>query len=148
MKITDAFLGEHGVFYAQFDHLEALLASSPDGVCVQEQAGLLAAALAPHAQLENDLLFAAVEQAAPERAAPIAVMREEHDQIEGMMAEIAQGVAPRRAVELLGEAIALAREHFEKEESVAFPLAEETLGAERLRELGAAWAAQRSVLLP
>jgi hemerythrin-like domain-containing protein len=115
---------------------------------VREQAGLLAAALAPHARLENDLLFAPVEEVAPERAAPITVMREEHDQIEGMLAEIGQGAEPRRAVELLGEAIALAREHFEKEESVAFPLAEETLGADRLRELGAAWAAERSVLLP
>lgn len=53
MRITDAFLGEHGVFYAQFDHLESLLTTGPSAECVREQAGLLASALAPHAQLEN-----------------------------------------------------------------------------------------------
>jgi hemerythrin-like domain-containing protein len=147
MKITDALLGEHAVFYAQFKYLETLLAATPDAECARQLAGLLASALGPHARLENDLLFAAVESAAPERSAPIMVMREEHDEIEAMLAEIAQEAVPRRVGELLGEVIALAREHFEKEEVVAFPLAEETLGATRLHELGTAWGTQRSVRL-
>ena len=44
MKITDAFLGEHGVFYAQFDHLEQLLRAPGSLEQVQDAAALLGSA--------------------------------------------------------------------------------------------------------
>ncbi len=57
MKITDALLGEHGAFYAQFDRLEETLPHTTLAGEVREQAALLAAALVSHAQLEDTLLF-------------------------------------------------------------------------------------------
>jgi len=46
---------------------------------------------------------------------------------------------------LLRAAIALARDHFRKEEMVAFPLAAATMGEAELRTLGGEWARRRRV---
>jgi len=39
MKMTDALLGEHGVFYAQFNHLEEVVPKTEDLSEVLAQAG-------------------------------------------------------------------------------------------------------------
>ena len=144
MRITDAFLGEHGVFYAQFDWAEALIEQSPALSEIKTASALIAAALIPHAQLENELLFAAMEhQRGP--VGPTLVMRIEHDEIEQLLDQVARASDPPRAAHLLGDAIHQARAHFAKEEQVAFPLADDLLGEARLRELGAIWADRRAV---
>jgi iron-sulfur cluster repair protein YtfE (RIC family) len=144
MKITDAFLGEHGVFYAQFDHAEELLERHPSLPEVQAVAALIATALIPHAQLENDLLFTAVEGQVGQ-GGPILAMRSEHDEIERTLDDVARATTMASAIMLLRDAIGEARDHFRKEEQVAFPLAESVLGDNRLNELGRAWAERRSV---
>ena len=147
MKVTDAFLGEHGVFYAQFDHLEEVLAAEPSLECVQALAALLAAALVPHAELENDLLFAAMEMAAGGAPGPSAAMREEHEEIESRLEGARRESDVGRAKAALLEAIQLARIHFEKEERIAFPLAESVLGDRALRERAGEWAGRRGVFV-
>lgn len=145
MKVTDAFLGEHGAFYAQFDWLETALALDPPAGCVPRLAAMLAAALGPHARLENELLFGPLEAAMG--GGPPAVMRMEHERIEGLLAEAAGSGDDAAARGALLEAIRLAREHFLKEERIAFPLAESMFGEGRLRELAARWAEARRVAL-
>ena len=147
MKITDAFLGEHGVFYAQFDRLEEALPTEDRIEVLRGKASLLAAALAPHARLEDDLLFAAVEEKVGTGFGPVSTMRAEHEEIEGALRSVADASDPKRARETLLEVILLARSHFLKEERVAFPLAEEVLGAENLERLGEEWARARGVVL-
>lgn len=145
MKITDAFLGEHAVFYAQFDWIEEALSIRPDGDCVRHLAGMLASALATHAALENELLLDAAEAAAGPSVGPFRVMREEHDEIEALVERAVRGNDAAEARRDLSEAIGLARDHFEKEERVAFPMAEDVLGEERSRRAGQDWARRRGV---
>ncbi|HET7040319.1 MAG TPA: hemerythrin domain-containing protein [Gemmatimonadales bacterium] len=139
MKATDALLGEHGTFYLLFDHLER----AAPGDC-QAGAALLAAALIPHAQFENQRLFPALEERiGPD--GPLAVMRAEHDEIEGTLLGLAALADPAEVRRRLRHAIAVAREHFRKEEMVLFPMAERALGAAALERMGAEWSAARGV---
>jgi len=146
MRITDALLGEHGVFYAQFDHLEQAVPAAETLAQVKDQAALLAAALKPHANLENDLLFAALEPHLGPMG-PLAVMRMEHDEIEGTLARVQEVKDLAGAQDLALHAIQVARDHFAKEEQVLFPMAQQVLSAEALAQLGAQWAEQRQVRL-
>ena len=144
MKVTEAFLGEHAVFYAQFDHLEKSLATAPSLEWVKAQAQLLQPAIASHAQLEDELLFTTLEkQMGP--GGPVAVMRMEHEEIEGTLAAIPeiQDLEPARG-RLLG-VIQTARQHFAKEEQVLFPLAGQMLNVDQLNRLGEGWAERRKV---
>lgn len=147
MKITDAFLGEHGVFYAQFDHLDRVLEGEPPLETVKALAGLLAAALAPHAALENELLFDPAAQRPGGEGGPMGAMHEEHDEIEGLLAGVLETTDPVRAREDLREVLDRAREHFRREEEVAFAVAEGLLGPEELERRGREWSERRDVRL-
>jgi iron-sulfur cluster repair protein YtfE (RIC family) len=147
MKITDAFLGEHGVFYAQFDALDSTLGGEPGLDVVRAQVALLDAALAPHAQLENELLFEPLAEALGDAAGPVPVMLAEHDEIDAMLQRAARATSAQAARDLLRRVVELARDHFEKEERIAFPLAESVLSAEKLRRLGEEWSRRRRVSL-
>ena len=147
MKVTDAFLGEHGVFYAQFDRLEETVLSEDRIDVLRGQAALLASALAPHAKLEDDLLFGAMDRIASAGSGPTAIMRAEHEAIEVALQGLESSTDTKAAREMFLEAIHLARSHFLKEESVAFPMAEEVLGRETLERLGEEWARARGVVL-
>jgi hemerythrin-like domain-containing protein len=147
MKVTDALLGEHGVFYAQFDRLEETMPSEDRVEVLRGQAALLASALAPHARLEDDLLFGAMDGVVGAGSGPTEVMRAEHEEIEAALRALESMTDANAARATFLEAIHLARVHFLKEESVAFPSAEEVLGAETLERLGEEWARARGVVL-
>lgn len=145
MRITDALLGEHAVFYAQFAHLE----SEAEGntlASLKEKVALLTAALASHAGLEDELLFDSLDDADAETGV-FAVMREQHRAIETGLLEIQRMTDPARARTLLDDVLQLTRDHFASEEQVAFPLAEASLGEAGLERAGAEWARRRGVLL-
>ena len=146
MKMTDALLGEHGVFYAVFDFLEECLVDVDSADEVRRLAAMLAAALIPHAKLENEVLFPPLEEQMGS-GGPIAVMRQEHSEIEGVLASLDDS---DDADELKGRvlrAVRAAREHFLKEETILFPIAEDQVGPGVLRRLGKTWAAKRGVTL-
>ena len=146
MKITDALLGEHGAFYAQFDRLEETLPHTTSVGEIREQAALLAAALVSHAQLEDTLLFERMRAAGGDEGL-LSAMEAEHTAIAGMLTRAQGSREVSVAREELLEAVALARDHFAKEEQIAFPLAENILGAVGLTALGARWSARREVFL-
>jgi iron-sulfur cluster repair protein YtfE (RIC family) len=147
MKITDAFLGEHGVFYAEFDHIEELLAGEPALDVVQEASALLASALKPHAEMEDELLFGPALERLEHPHDALALMHDEHEEVERHLTAVRDATNASTAAEMLGRAVELARDHFLKEERVTFPLAEEVLGEEELLRRGAAWAGRRTVHL-
>lgn len=148
IDVVDALLGEHGVLYAWFDAVEGALGSDPSAAEVAGLARQLAAVLGSHARVENELLLDEAARRGAEEG-PLAVMRREHDDIEALLGEAVEAAdaEPGRAAGLLGEAIAVAREHFEKEELAAFPLAARVLGPEALAEAGVRWAERRRVRL-
>lgn len=142
MKITEALLGEHGVFYSQFDHLEQAVPAAETLAQVKSQAALLHAAIETHAHMEDELLFATLDPHLGETG-PLAVMRMEHDDIEGTLARLAEVQDLAEAQSLVQHAIQVAREHFAKEERVLFPMAEQILEPDALVQLGRKWAARR-----
>ncbi len=146
MKLTDALRGEHGVFYAQFDYLEQAVPAVEDLAILKIQAAMLASALATHAQLEEELLFQALD---PDASAmgPLTVMRAEHEQIEQALAQIPGLMDLAEAQRQLLRVVEIARQHFPKEEQILFNLAPESLGDEMLRDLGAKWAERRGVMI-
>jgi len=144
MKVTEALLGEHGVFYVQFDHLEQTLPAVTSLDWVKAQAALIQSAISTHAQLEDELLFSAIDNHLGQ-GGPVAVMRMEHEEIEGTLNAIPEIQDVETICSRLLGAIQVARQHFMKEEQVLFPLADQVLGSEQLHALGERWAERRRV---
>lgn len=145
MKLTQALLGEHGVFYAQFEHLENIIPQCQSLDLVQGLGSMLTAALETHACMEDHLLFTSLESHPGLASGPLPVMRQEHDQIEQLLASVQDLPEVDEAKNSLLGALRVAREHFAKEEQVLFPAAEQILGAGPLEELGEMWAQKRQV---
>jgi len=144
MKLTDALLGEHGVFYAIFDHVEGALGkagSAAEGRALMAGVG---AAIASHAELENDLLFGEMEKMMGP-GGPVAVMRDEHQRIEAGLEAIAGEQDLDRIRAAANELFGLARQHFAKEEQVLFRMAQQFVGDEKLQEKALEWGARRHV---
>ena len=139
--ITDALLGEHGVIYRLLGHLTSRPFGSAEEARVQ--AAELAAGLASHAHLEDELLFVPLEGPLGPNGGPLAVMRMEHEQVEGTLERLGQVEDVEEANALAARLATIAHEHFEKEEQVLFPMAAELLGEEELRSLGEQWVTRR-----
>lgn len=144
MKLTDALLVEHAVFYAQFTECEGALFDD-DLPSLQRRAAMIECALAPHARLEDDLLFRTLETRVDVPPAMLMVMRHEHAAIESGLSEIQSTRDLARARNLIGEVLENARSHFAKEERVLFPLAEQMLSSADQARLAMQWAESRGV---
>jgi hemerythrin-like domain-containing protein len=141
-EIIPALLGEHGVFYALFDHLDNSLEDAHCAGQVKARAGALAAALNSHAEIEDRVLFQPLE-AYSALQGPLTVMRLEHTQIEQDLEQI-QSLEDLPAVQELARRItAIARQHFLKEEQVVFPFAERVLDPAAMADMGEQWARRR-----
>ncbi|MBI3914701.1 MAG: hemerythrin domain-containing protein [Chloroflexi bacterium] len=162
MKITAALLGEHGVFYAQFDFIEQAIADA-NLATIQSLGAMLAAALVPHAMMENEVFFPAIEGRIGE-GGPTTVMRMEHQEIEERLRELSDFKGAHEDIEgalarlpatrdadaarrVMKDVVLAACEHFAKEENILFPMAEQMLDARALEEMGAEWATRRGVVL-
>ncbi len=147
MKLTDALRGEHGAFYALFDEVEAMASRAESVAQVQSATVVLAALVTSHAALEEKLLFAALEPHLG-KGAPLAVMREEHAEIERALEQLEDTYDVDQATGWVMHALSVARSHFHKEEQVLFAMAEQVLDDETLTGLGKAWADARDVAIP
>jgi iron-sulfur cluster repair protein YtfE (RIC family) len=146
MKITDALLAEHAVFYAQFAECERALANE-DLAQLQVRTAMIACGLATHAAIEDDLLFRTLAARTDVQPTILVVMREEHDTIESGLQEIQNTADLSQARSLLSEVVSNARNHFAKEERVLFPLADELLSSAEQERLAESWASTRGVYL-
>ncbi len=146
MKVTDALLGEHAVIYELFDYLRDTILKSDDIRDLRGAVAVVERLLGSHARVEEDLLFPRIESHLGQDG-PLALMRAEHRGIHDLL-ESAKGETDAAALKsTIGELLDLAHEHFQKEEVVLFPMAEQCLGEATLTELGDLWAASRKVTL-
>ena len=143
MKLTDALLGEHGLFYALFEELKTKLAQGDD---VRPLMDAIGTTLEQHAQIEERMLFPALDPHIGEMG-PLAVMRDEHRQIDGFLADIRDAADDADLAPLIHGLLEVIYSHFQKEEMILFHLAEQFLGEQTLSELGADWAIERKVNL-
>lgn len=144
MQITTALLGEHGLLYAQCDHLAQLLPTFSTLQHLHCHVDLLSAALRSHAHLEDRLLFTALDPYLEEKRA-LAIMRVEHEGIDYALAALPQIHDLAKARAGLDFVIAIVRRHCDREEQFIYPLVEETLPSTQLDHLGEQWARQRGV---
>jgi len=147
VKLTDALLGEHGIFYALFDQIEEIAAIEGATAQILGATTVLAAMVGSHAKLEEELLFSALEPHLGKGYGPLAVMRAEHEEMERLLGQIEDAADVEGAMLWVEEALSAARSHFQKEEQVLFPMAQRLLGDEALTRLGRAWAEARRVTI-
>ena len=122
------------------DRLDALETSafqkraSGDFRGARETWSLFATGLRRHIRFEEEILFPAFEESSgmPSDAGPTAVMRAEHREIEGLIAEIEAGIGdPSSPVDQLRRSLhAVLGDHNVKEEGVLYPSTDQLLGSE------------------
>jgi hemerythrin-like domain-containing protein len=144
MKLTNALLGEHAIIYELFDHLRDTILKSDDIRNIHGTVAIVESLLVSHARIEEDLLFSRLEPHLGQMG-PLAMMRAEHRAIHDLLE------AARRATDIadlksaIGQLLDLAHGHFQKKETVLFPMARQYLDEATLTELGDEWAASRKV---
>jgi len=144
MKITDAFIGEHAVLYAQLDHLEEAVPAARTIGEIKAMAGLLEAALKSHAELEDDLLFNGLEPGL-DQIGKLEKVQHEHDAICQGLKRVRTARTRKDAERRLLNIVHLARKEFDLEDRIIFRLAEDLLREETLCKLGRQWAQRRIV---
>ena len=138
MKVTEALLTEHRLLKILATQLESAAESKGELPTLVGAASMLQKALIDHSRVEDEGLFARLE-AAMGGGGPVAVMRADHEQIESMLGEIADGTNRDQVARTVREVVGLTRDHFAKEENILFPMAEQVLDERALEDLSAPW---------
>jgi len=146
MKITDALLGEHAMLYALFAKAKQFTTEDRSTAELHMLVSILEDQLGSHAQMEEKLLFPALE-AHIGQMGPLAVMMAEHVEVENYFEEANSEEDPERLKMLIDDLIDLAINHFQKEEMVLFGMAREFLSEEKLELIGKDWAIDRKVVI-
>ena len=139
MKVTEGLLTEHRLLKILATQLESAAESKGELPMLVGAASMLQKALIDHSRVEDDGLFARLEAAMGGGGGPVAVMRADHEQIEGMLGEIADGTNRDQVARTVREVVGLTRDHFDKEENILFPMAEQVLDEKVLEDLSAPW---------
>lgn len=144
MKLTDALLAEHVVFHSIFLSVNREM---PQFQTVEEfrtVAKMLLGTLEAHAKAEHDLLLPPIEPYLND-IGHLENFHQEDDAIVENLSKTATATSIPDARKMLNRAIRLAAEHFDKEERLVFPLAEQHISDESLHALGKQWTAMKDL---
>ncbi len=144
MKLTNALLGEHAVIYELFDYVRDTILNSDDIRDIRGAVAVVERLLVSHARIEEDLLFSRLEPHLGQMG-PLAMMRDEHRAIDELLEAARRETDIAALKSAIGELLDLAHDHFQKDETVVFPMARQCLDEATLTDLGDQWAASRSV---
>ena len=144
MKITDAFHAEHAVIYAQLDYLEHAIPTAKTLGEIKAMSGMLEAALKPHAEAEDELLFNGLEPGL-DQMGMLEKVQLEHDAICKGLEKVRIARTRKDAQRYLLSIVHLTRKEFDMEDRILFRMADELLREETLLKLGKSWARRRSV---
>lgn len=144
MKITEALLAEHVVFHSVFDHIERVAPHLETLAEIKVLGSLLASLLEHHGEAEDKLLMEPLEHRL-DHLGHRDCFHHEHELIDGFLIQLQRMEETAAARTLLLKAVQISRRHFDKEERLIFPMAEQNLSAKTLEELGRQWEAQRQV---
>jgi regulator of cell morphogenesis and NO signaling len=129
--------------YTLTQNIDQELNVEEDFTTLIEQVKAFKAALDPHSEREEGVLFPMMGTYIGTTSGPIAVMEYEHDQAKANIgsfltnAEVTEASTEekKRLAELIQNAYFILTEHFSKEENVLFPMAERMLTDEEKAEL-------------
>ena len=142
MKITDILRAEHSVFHNLFDHIEATAPRLKSLAEVKAVAVLIDKVMAPHSHTEDELFIEPLEHCF-DQIGQRETFHHEHEEIEAQLLKVAGARTVKDAKRLLLSVIAASRKHFEKEERIVFPMAENILKTKTLTDLGSVWMKRR-----
>ncbi len=103
-------------------------ADSSDATAIAECYGKFQADMLHHFQMEEEVLFPAFEQATGMTQGPTVVMRMEHEQMRGLLVQMAGAAASGDGDELtdLGDTLMMViQQHNAKEEGMLYPMADQ-----------------------
>src|SRR5512135_2209324 len=143
MKITEALMAEHLVFHNMFDHIEAAAPQLKNLAEVKALAAMMESLLRAHSDTEDDLFIGPLEHCF-EQIGQRETFHDEHVEIDENLRSVQSARQLRHAQEMLLAAVSYSRRHFDREERVVFPMAEQVLKNTTLAELGQAWMDQRA----
>lgn len=143
MKITEALLAEHLVFHSMFDQIEATTPELKSSVQVKVLAALLESMLKAHSDIEDELFLGPLDHCF-EQIGQRDSFLEEHQEVSDRLHLVQSATRTKQAQQLLLQAVAHCRKHFDREERLVFPLAEQVLKEATLSELGQSWLDQRN----
>lgn len=142
MKITEALLAEHLVFHNLFDRVELMVPGFATLAEARTCAALMAAMLKDHSIVEDELLMHPLEHCLSQLG-QTDNFHHEHEAIEHSLAAAQATRRLASAKKELLKAVHGARQHFDKEERIIFPLAERQLNAKTQAALSQRWEERR-----
>ncbi|MBG88328.1 MAG: hypothetical protein CMO80_15695 [Verrucomicrobiales bacterium] len=142
MKITEALQSEHFVFHNIFDYLEQTVPNLQNLVEIKCLANLLESIHESHSRVEDSLIIEPLTHCL-DNIAQAENFEAEHKEIDESLAGVAEATTVEEARHLLLRTVHWCRKHFDREERIIFPLAEEWLKDKNLTDLGEAWQRQR-----
>ncbi len=138
MKLTDALLAEHVVFHSIFASINKEMPHFTKVEEFQAVAKMLLGTLEAHGKAEHDLLLPPIET----YLSGIGHLENFHQEDDAIVANLAHTIEASdidSAKNYLHKALRLASDHFDKEERLVFPLAEQHISEESLHALGKEW---------
>jgi hemerythrin-like domain-containing protein len=142
--ITQALVMEHAVYREVFDQIEQLLAGTQSAAEVKLLASVVEGLLDDHGETETNLAYSALDHALADRGA-LDRLHQDHHEIDVRFERLHQVTDAAEARRLLKKALAVTRDHFQREEETVFPVLERTLQPDTLARLGRQWMEARSV---
>ncbi|HWH69813.1 MAG TPA: hemerythrin domain-containing protein [Candidatus Sulfotelmatobacter sp.] len=143
MKITEALFAEHLVFHNMFDHLETAVPQLKTLAEVKALAAMMECLLRAHSATEDQLFLGPLEHCF-EQIGQRETFHQEHVEIDQHLERVQSAQHLKQAQALLLSAVSYSRRHFDQEERVVFPLAEQVLKSQTLADLGQTWMDQRA----
>lgn len=128
MTISTFFTDDHRACDAAWTEVERLVdAGDPDGPAAFHR---FAAAMERHFRMEEDVLFPAFEAATGMSGGPTAVMRMEHEQMRGLLRQMASAADadPEALLDQGDTLLMLVQQHNVKEEGMLYPMCDVRLG--------------------
>ncbi len=144
MKITEALQAEHFVFHSIFDYLEKTVPKIQNLVEIKALADLLETVHEAHSRVEDQLILEPLSDCL-DNLAQAENFEAEHKEIDESLLGVQTAETVEQARHLLLRTVHWCRKHFDREERIIFPLAEEWLKDKNLTDLGAAWQQQRQL---
>jgi hemerythrin-like domain-containing protein len=128
MTMTESLRIEHELLRKMMEAMGQWLADSVAPDKLRERAVMLEVAIDDHASREEQQLFAPLRAYSSGARELVDLMEMVHNEVRDLFVEVADPTRPPK--DRLWTILMLTNEHFKKEETTVFPMAEELMGAE------------------
>lgn len=134
--ITNFLATEHALFCELFDEIDLLLPDLRTVAEVRLLARLVEGVLSRHADVEQNLAYAALDHVLAEKG-ELNQLYQDHQEIDTRLQHAALAAEFEEAVQFLREGLQASREHFRREEESVFPLFARLFDPAALEAMGA-----------